>query len=124
MEIQCPSCKKTNSDSSICVRCGCELQALWTILQAAEYEIATGRNKLRIRNSQEALNHAMRSWHLKNSPEAAKLAFLSHMSESRFEEALTWYYLAIKNRGKSTGPQNNHGVKYHQNLAQEVDKKE
>lgn len=102
MEIQCPSCKKTNSDSSTCVRCGCELQALRTLLQAAKYEIATGRNKLCMRNSSEALNHAIRSWHLKNSPEAAKLAFLSHISERRFEEALTWYYHAIKNRGQST----------------------
>jgi hypothetical protein len=55
-----------------------------------------------MRNSSEALNHAIRSWHLKNSPEAAKLAFLSHISERRFEEALTWYYHAIKNRGQST----------------------
>ncbi|TLD42675.1 MAG: hypothetical protein JETT_1018 [Candidatus Jettenia ecosi] len=91
MEIRCPSCKKTNSDSSTCVRCGCELQTLQAILQAAESEISTGRNKLRMGNLQDALNHALRSWHLKNSHEAAKLAFLAHISEKRYEEALTWY---------------------------------
>ncbi|UJS17103.1 MAG: hypothetical protein L3J17_14490 [Candidatus Jettenia sp.] len=91
MEIQCPSCKKTNSDSPTCVRCGCELQTLQAILQAAESEISIGRNKLRMGNPLDALNHALRSWHLKNSPEAAKLAFLAHISEKRYEEALTWY---------------------------------
>lgn len=91
MEIQCPSCKKTNSNSSTCVRCGCELQTLQTILLAAESEISIGRNKLRMGNHQDAFNHALRSWHLKNSPGAAKLAFLAHISGKRYEEALTWY---------------------------------
>lgn len=98
MEIQCPSCKKTNSDSSVCVRCGCELQTLQTILQAAENEITIGRSKLRSGNPRGALSHALRSWHLKNSPEAARLAFLAHVSERRFNEALGWYYRAIKER--------------------------
>lgn len=96
MEIQCPSCKKINSDSSTCVRCGCELQTLRTILQAAEGEIAIGRNKLRMGNPLEALNHAIRSWHLKNSPKAAKLAFLANMSVRRFEDALRWHFHATK----------------------------
>lgn len=91
MEIQCPSCKKTNSDSPTCVRCGCELQTLQAILQAAESEISIGRNKLRMGNPLDALNHALRSWRLKNSPEAAKLAFLAHVSEKRYKEALMWY---------------------------------
>lgn len=91
MEIQCPSCKKMNLDSSACVRCGCDLQTLQIILQAAGCEIAIGRNKLRMGNPHDALNHAIRSWHLKNSPEAAKLAFLAHVSERKFEEAFKWY---------------------------------
>jgi len=99
MEIQCPSCKKTNAGSDSCVRCGCELQTLRIILQAAGCEIAIGRNKLRMGNPQEALNHAIRSWHLKNSPEAAKLVFLANISGRRFEEALKWYCHTIKNKG-------------------------
>lgn len=91
MEIQCPSCKKMNDGSSSCVRCGCELQTLQAILQAARCEIAIGRNKLRMGNLRDALNHAVRSWHLKHSPDAAKLAFLVNIGERRFEEALRWY---------------------------------
>ncbi|MCF6157947.1 MAG: hypothetical protein E3K32_05105 [wastewater metagenome] len=98
MEIQCPSCKKVNPDSSVCIRCGCELQALRTILQAAVYEIAIGRKKLCMGNPHDALNHALRSWHLKNSSEAARLAFLANISERRFAEAFTWYYRATKKR--------------------------
>ena len=104
MEIQCPSCKKTNADSAACLRCGCELQTLQAILQAAAYEIATGRNKLSRGNPRDALNHALRSWRLKNSTEAAKLAFLAHMNKRSFEEALTWYGRAIKNRENRESP--------------------
>lgn len=91
MEIQCPSCKKTNSDSASCTRCGCELRVLQELLQAAEREIALGKNELRGGKPVIALNHAVRSWQLKNSPEAAKLAFLATICERRFEEALKWY---------------------------------
>ena len=104
MEIQCPSCKKTNVDSSTCTRCGCELKTLQAILQAAECEIATGRNKLGRGNYRDALNHALRSWHLKKSTEAAKLAFLAHVSNRSFKEALTWYGHAIKKRGNRESP--------------------
>lgn len=99
MEIQCPSCKKTNEAATSCIRCSCELQTLRTIMQTARGEIAIGRNKLRRGNHRDALKHALRSWHLKNTPEAAKLAFLAHVSERRYEEALKWYGRTIKNRG-------------------------
>ena len=101
MEIQCPSCKKLNVDASSCVRCGCDLQPLQNILQAALHEIAAGRNKLRVGKFQEAFSHAARSWRLKNSADAARLAFLAQAGERRFEEALVWYCHAIRNEKPS-----------------------
>lgn len=91
-----------NADTSSCVRCGCDLQPLQNILQAALHEIAAGRNKLRVGKFQEAFSHAARSWRLKNSTEAARLAFLAQAGERRFEEALVWYSHAISNEKPST----------------------
>lgn len=92
MEIQCPSCKKLNSDSPECVRCGCELKILIAILQAAGSEISMGKGKLLEGNCLEALGHAIRSWNLKKSSNAAKLAFLANVSIGKYEDALKWRY--------------------------------
>lgn len=91
MEIQCPSCKKINPDSPECVRCGCELELLKTILQAAEKEVSLGMEKLETGNAGEALDHATRSWHLKKTTNAARLAFLANVAEKRYEDALQWH---------------------------------
>ncbi|MFV1975375.1 MAG: hypothetical protein ACC651_06470 [Candidatus Scalindua sp.] len=91
MEIKCPSCKKVNSDSRECVRCGCGLKILTTILQAAESEISVGKAKLLKGDFLEALEHAMRSWNLKKSSNAAKLAFLANVSTGEYEDALEWH---------------------------------
>lgn len=96
MEIQCPSCKKLNSDSPECVRCGCELKILIAILQAAESEISMGKEKLLDGKLLEALGHAIRSWNLKKSSNAAKLAFLANVSTGKYEDALRWYYITGK----------------------------
>ena len=96
MEIKCPSCKKVNSDSPECVRCGCELKILTTILQAAENEISMGKAKLLNGDFLEALEHAMQSWNLKKSSNAAKLAFLVNGSIGKYEDALKWYYITGK----------------------------
>lgn len=96
MEIQCPSCKKRNTDSPECVRCGCELEVLIAILQAAENEISMGTGKLLEGNSLEALEHAQRSWNLKKSSNAAKLAFLANVSTGRYEDALKWRNITSK----------------------------
>jgi len=91
MEIECPSCKKINRESSECARCGCELGVLKTILQAAEKEISVGIKKLQKGNAAGALNHAVISWHLKKTPNAAKLAFLANIAERKYEEAVLWH---------------------------------
>ena len=96
MEIHCPSCKKVNVDTVACTRCGCELQALQAIAQAAGYDITLGKNTLLAGNFHNALEHAGRSWHLKHSPEAAKLAFLANVCAMNYHDALLWYSRAIK----------------------------
>ncbi len=103
MEIHCPSCKKVNVDAATCTRCGCELQALQAIAQAAGYDITLGKNALLAGDFQDALEHAGRSWHLKHSPEAAKLAFLANVCATNYHEALLWYHRATA--GCSSGLQ-------------------
>jgi len=93
MEIKCPSCKKVNSDSPECIRCGCELNILIAILQAAESEISMGKKKLLKGEFLEALEHAMLSWNLKKTSNAAKLAFLANISTGKYEEALKWHLM-------------------------------
>ncbi len=100
MEIQCPSCKKLNSDSPECVRCGCELKILTAILQAAESDISMGKDKLLEGEFLEALGHAVRSWNLKKSSNAAELAFLASISTGKYEDALKWYYIRGKHEDK------------------------
>lgn len=96
MEIQCPSCKKLNSDSPECVRCGCELKILTVILQAAESKISMGKDKLLEGEFLEALGYAIRSWNLKKSSNAAKLAFLASVLTEKYEEALKWRKITDK----------------------------
>jgi len=90
MEIQCPSCKKSNIDSDECVRCGCRLDILMTIIQTAQQEYFLGVKELCMGNSAVAIAHANRSWHLKKSIGAARLGFLASIKEGRFKEAFVW----------------------------------
>ncbi len=96
MEIHCPSCKKINVDAAVCTRCGCELQALLAIAYAAGHDITLGKNTLLAGNFQEAIALAIRSWQLKHSPEAAKLAFLASVCAGKYNDAVTWYSYAMK----------------------------
>ena len=95
MKIPCPSCKKLNVDAATCSRCGCELRALLAIAHAAGCEITLGENTLLAGSFQDAIEHAVRSWHLKHSPEAAKLAFLANVCAKKYHDALTWYHRAM-----------------------------
>ncbi len=39
-----------------------------------------------------ALKHAIQSWDLKKSSNAAKLAFLANVSTGKYEDALEWHH--------------------------------
>jgi len=90
MEISCPSCRKRNVDSSECCRCGCELEMLLKIAEAAQAELIRGYECLQRDQSAQAMEHALRSRWLKQSPNSAKLAFLASIGEEKFEQALFW----------------------------------
>lgn len=80
-----------NDGSPECVRCGCDLEILVAIIQTAQSETCQGKEKLRMGKPDEALKHALQSWRLKKSVDAAKIAFLANIEKKRFEDALPWY---------------------------------
>jgi hypothetical protein len=97
MDIQCPSCKKMNSEALECSRCGCSLEELIAISWSADWRIAMAQECLKDENPAEALEHAVWSWRLKRSARAAKLAFLANIAQEEFLEALKWRRLCIEN---------------------------
>jgi hypothetical protein len=76
MEINCPSCNKANQ-SSLCQRCGGDLEPLFAIRGAAKSYLALAAEALKEGKGGGALAYAEQSWSLYHSPEAAQLAFLS-----------------------------------------------
>ncbi|MCP5004864.1 MAG: hypothetical protein GY941_13115 [Planctomycetes bacterium] len=103
MEVQCPSCKKQNLDSPVCVRCDCDLKILIEILKAAEAEISISNKKLLQGKPHEALEHAIVSWNLKKTYDTAKLAFLANVSTGKFKDAIKWHYIATRMESGTLG---------------------
>ena len=89
--IICPACGKENDEAKECARCGCELSILKMISRTAEQELSMGKESLVKGDIPAAVHHAGKSWHLKKSPEAARLAFLSALAAGDFKEAGRWY---------------------------------
>ena len=89
--IICPAFGKENNDEMECPRCGCELSILEMISRMAEKELFLSKESLVNGDIPAAVYHAGKSWHLKKSPEAARLAFLSALATGDFEQAGRWY---------------------------------
>ncbi|PIP08231.1 MAG: hypothetical protein COX51_04790 [Syntrophobacteraceae bacterium CG23_combo_of_CG06-09_8_20_14_all_50_8] len=89
--IICPACGKENDGVRECTRCGCELSILEMISRTAEQELFMGKESLVNGDIPAAMHHTGKSWHLKKSPEAARLAFLSALAAGDFEQAGRWY---------------------------------
>ena len=89
--ITCPACGKENDGEMECPRCGCELSILEMISRTADKELFMGKESLVNGDIPAAIHHAGKSWHLKKSPEAARLAFLSALATGNFEQAGRWY---------------------------------
>jgi len=94
MEIGCPACGKISHADSECSRCGCDLSALRRVLESARSELEISMKKLRDQDCPGALEHARRSWLLKKSKDAARLAFLASISVKDFSGATGWYIRA------------------------------
>jgi len=89
--IICPACGKESDSVKECPRCGCELFILEMISRTAEQELFVGKESLVNGDIPAAIHHAGKSWHLKKSFEAARLAFLSALAAGDFKEAGRWY---------------------------------
>ena len=96
--IKCPACGKENDEAKECARCGCELSILASICRAAEQGLLMGKKSLENGDILMAMHHAGKSWHLKKSPAAARLAFLTALASGDFAQAGKWY----ARTGKST----------------------
>lgn len=88
---KCPACGKENDEAKECARCGCELSILARISRMAEKELFMGKESLVNGDIPAAMHHAGKSRHLKKSPAAARLAFLSALAAGNFEQAGRWY---------------------------------
>jgi len=95
VETVCPACNKVNNEETHCSRCGADLLALVQIRRSAAQALNSGTRSLKQNDGRNALHQAEISWHLKNSAEAARLAFLSCTLLQRFASATRWYELAI-----------------------------
>ncbi len=97
--IACPACGKKSEDARDCPRCGCELSILEMITRAAAQELVTGRKNFLAGDMQSALYHAGKSWYLKKSPEAARLASLSALAANDLTLVGRWYARANRSAG-------------------------
>ncbi len=97
MEITCPACNRVNAAETHCNRCGADLTALFHIRRSADLALRNATQDLKQQDGHRALQKAEISWHLKNSPAAARLAFLACLQLRRFPAATRWYALAMEN---------------------------
>ena len=95
MDIVCPACNKANNEETHCSRCGADLIVLVQIRRSAALALKIGTQHLKQNDGRNALHQAEISWHLKNSAEAALLAFLACLHLQLFEAATRWYELAV-----------------------------
>lgn len=94
MAIRCPTCKKSNSDGTLCQRCGTDLNTLAAIHSASQNYMERSRQYIILGKGNEALNCAQRAWELEHTRQAAKLAFLSCLLLEYFDKATQWYIWA------------------------------
>jgi hypothetical protein len=97
MQITCPACSKKNEFSEgfdaadrLCVRCGCDLSMLESILHAARQHLSLAKLELEQGNWTGALALAERSWGLKQTPDSARVAFLAAAALAQKETLSKW----------------------------------
>lgn len=92
-EIACPSCGKTNTIAP-CQRCGCDLAPLFAIRREAASALGAAARHLRKGAAQEAREEAWRSWDLRHSAEAVRVACLASIALGDPDGLAEW-----RNRG-------------------------
>ena len=88
-ELACPSCGKTNT-AAPCQRCGCDLAPLFAICREAASALEAAARHLRNGAAQEARDEAWRSWDLRHSAEAVRVACLASISLRDLDGLLEW----------------------------------
>lgn len=78
-----------------CQRCGCELAVLQRITEVADVTLRDGKKSLVCGDAAAAVYQAKKSWQLKKSPEAARLAFLANLAIGDFTQAERWYAMSV-----------------------------
>ncbi|MBN2706759.1 MAG: hypothetical protein JXR89_10005 [Deltaproteobacteria bacterium] len=97
--LSCPACRKLQPCPlpDNCRRCGCELDQLRLISEAADQACQAARSQLLAGRGDQALALAEKSWQLRHQPASARLAFLAALLLKDFTAATTWHA-----RGKSS----------------------
>jgi hypothetical protein len=92
VQLRCPACGKENiaGPGDACRRCGCDLGRICEVRQAAAHSLQAAARLLRGGNWEAALGAAERSWRLRHSPEAARLAFLAAAALGNTSGAEGW----------------------------------
>jgi len=89
LELTCPSCGKVNT-AAPCLRCGCDLAPLFAIRREAEGALGSAAEHLRRGAAHEALADAERSWNLRHSAKAARVACLASVALRDFAALAEW----------------------------------
>jgi hypothetical protein len=89
LEIACPSCGKTNA-AAPCQRCGCDLAPLFAIRREAAHALGAAAQHLRNGAPREALDDAWRSWNLRRSAEAVRVACLASIALGDLDSLVEW----------------------------------
>lgn len=89
MEILCPSCNKANT-TELCQRCGCDLSQLMACAESARLALETAVRALSEDSAQTANEAAVKSWDLRHTKEAARLAFISSLAMGDPDTAVEW----------------------------------
>ena len=89
--LNCPACGKLNQTEAACTRCGCDLARLRAVIAAAKGALTEGRDSLRRGDWAAALNWSEESWRLRQSLEAARLAFLAAGALGDTRTAVAWH---------------------------------
>lgn len=91
MAIACPACNKPGQTAATCVRCGCDLTALHTIVEAAASQLEQAGAAFRRGDWRAALAGAEDSWRLYRTTESARMAFLAAAALAETAQAFVWH---------------------------------
>jgi len=93
MDLDCPTRDKAScgGPETSCRRCGCDLCRMRAIAKSASGHLAAAPRCLRECDWTPALRHAERSWRLRHSELAARLAFLASAALGDTGRATRWH---------------------------------